>query len=186
MNEKIFFNSIIVQKEALTIKEITTEEYKSYYNLFNANRDRLRRYFPKTTDKIQSLADAKQYLIDCCQKRKNEELFPFGIYIDNELLGWISVRTIDWEKRKCELGYYIDKVYEGRGISSMSVDGVTKFCFRTLKMKTIFLRIGEDNIGSQKVAKKTGFHCVSILKNNFKNEKGDLIDLLYYELQKKF
>ena len=185
MKENIFFNSIIFQNEKLTIKEITAEEHKSYFNLFHANRDRLRRYFPKTTNKIQHLTDAKQYLIDCHKKRNNDELFPFGIYMDSKLVGWISVRTIDWVKRKCELGYYIDYKFEGRGISSISVDKITDFCFKTLKMKTIFLRIGEDNIGSQKVAQKNGFHCTAVIKNEFKNETGALIDLLYYELQKE-
>ena len=173
-------NLIIYQTDHLTIKPIDPNEYQEYYQLLQSNRTRLTRYFPVTIKKIKSPIHAQSHLKECIEKKDNAELYPFGIYHRQKLIGWISIKTIRWEQKECELGYYIGNEYEGKGIITTAIAQVTEFCFDALQMQKIFLRIGTDNHASQRVAEKNGFTQEKILKQEFKIETGELIDIYYY------
>lgn len=162
------------------VKIISQEEYEAYYLLLEKNRSHLKSYFPKTTQSVQSIEDAQIQLSKICKKYLHKELYPFGVYKDYQLIGWISLKNIDWRIPKAELGYYLDKSFEGQGIISKGVKKVVHFAFNDLEMEKLFIRTGPENIGSQKIALKNGFVEEGILRSEFRLEDGKLIDTIYY------
>ena len=80
------------------------------------------------------------------------------------------------------MGYFIDKDYEGKGIITKGLSQVIRFCFDTLKLKKLFLRIDPDNFPSKRVAEKNGFIVEGTLRSEYRTGNGDLIDLVYYGL----
>lgn len=169
-----------IKCENFSLKIISEKEYEAYYALINNNRERLKPFFPGTLKAVQSLDHAKVHLTNLHQKLKNKIFYPFGIYESEKLIGWISIKNIDWRILKGELGYYIDESSEGKGIISQSVNEVVKFAFDELEMEKIFIRTGPNNLGSQRVAIKNGFIKEGVLRNEFRKESGELIDTIYF------
>ncbi len=97
-------------------------------------------------------------LADLCVKAEHCTAYMFGIFIDNELNGCISITNIIYGPL-CSgmLGYYLDERYNGCGIMSAAVRLVLKFGFEELKLHRIEAGAMERNAGSVHVLKKNGF-----------------------------
>ena len=162
------------------IKIIEPVEFQSYFQLLENNRTRLERFFPKTIMAVQNEKQALAHLEKLKLKHAQKEIYPFGIYVDGKLMGWISAKNFDWRIPKCELGYYVDQAFAGKGITTKAVAEICKFCFEELAVEKIFLRTGVDNIASQKVALKNGFVKEGLLRNEFRIETGALVDTVYF------
>lgn len=169
-----------IECKSFSLKIISENEHKAYFTLIDTNRNRLIRYFPNTVRSVQTSKQARNHLIKIHKKHQEKGIYPFGIYQNDTLIGWISIKNIDWRIPKSELGYYIDKSYEGKGIITNAVNEIVTYSFENLGIEKIFLKIGTDNIGSQKVATKNGFLKEGVLRKEFRIENGDIIDLAYY------
>lgn len=162
------------------LKPIKEEEYLKLFELLAKNRSRLQRYFPNTIKEIATKEDSRKHLKDSDLKRNKKEKYLLGIYDEENLIGYINVKNIEWEVPKCEIGYFIDEDYEGKGIMTKQIKKTVDYCFNELGMMKIYLRIGKENEGSRIIAKKTGFEKEGILRKEFRTETGELIDLEYY------
>ena len=92
------------------------------------------------------------------------------------------LKSINWRVPKCELAYFIDKNNEGKGIISGITKVMVDFCFNELNMNKIWIETGEDNFGSKAIALKNGFKMEGLLRNNFRDSDGNLMNIEYYGL----
>lgn len=159
---------------------IQPNDYQAFDRLIENNRERLKRYFPITINKTQNTLKVRAYLQEWSQLLNKKELFPFGLFQEEEIFAVVLIKNIDWKIGKAELGYYIDADQEGRGITTLLVNNTITYCFEELELQKVFLRIAPDNLASIKVAEKTGFIKEGILRREFKIETGELVDMVYY------
>ena len=164
----------------MLLKILDENDYNQFYQLVVNNHDRLKRYFPNTTKGISDKDAVIKRLIENKTPGNKKTLYTFGLFDQSQLIAYINVKNIDWDNLKCELGYFIDQAYEGRGLMTKYVGQVCNFCFEKLKLSKIFLRIGPENIGSKKTAEKNGFIKEGTLRKEFKIETGEWIDVEYY------
>ena len=118
------------------------------------------------------------------EKEKSGYYFYVRNIETNCLIGYIGIKKIDYHISKCELFYFIDKNFEGKGIISKAIYEVIGFCFKELKMNKIFICTSKINFGSQQIALKNGFVKEGTLRQEFKNFEGILEDINYYGLLK--
>ena len=163
-----------------TIRLIEKEESDKFFELIERNRSRLKKYFPNTVREVGSKKDAAHHLLVSHEQMEKKEKYLFGLYCKDELIGYTNVKNFDWEIPKCELGYFIDEAYEGRGLMTKMVKNISDYCFEELKVLKVFLRIAKENQGSIKIAERTGFIKEGSLKKEFRLESGELIDVEYY------
>jgi RimJ/RimL family protein N-acetyltransferase len=109
-------------------------------------------------------------------------MLSYGIYLkeENNLIGHIFAKSIEWKIPKCEIGYYIDKNYEGKGYITEAVNTLVEYCFTHLKMQKIFIRIIPGNAGSRRVAEKAGFTLEGLLRKEFRTHDNELVDVEYF------
>jgi ribosomal-protein-serine acetyltransferase len=165
----------------------TPADAPAILELVSINRPRLIDNFPGTTVAVIDLVSTKGFVKEKIQQAKRKELFCFFLK-DNKkrkVVGMFIIKSIEWKIPKAELGYYIDKDYEGKGITSKAVAKVIRHCFSDLKMNKLFLRTVKNNKGSQRVAEKNGFKREGTLRKDFRTGKGKLVDVYYYGLVKK-
>lgn len=169
--------------ETVTINNISAEEF---YALIERNRDHIAKTFPRTLDACQDFAATAAFLKNNCQKQKNDESYFFYLRdtLIGHLTGYIVIKNIERHVLKCELAYFVDKDYQGRGIITQTVAHVVSFCFNDLKLNKVYICTSQENIGSQKVALKNGFRQEGVLKQEFKNGQGVLEDVVYFGLVK--
>lgn len=101
----------------------------------------------------------------------------FVIDIGGQLAGSVGIINIDGHK--CEIGYWIDEKYEGKGIMTKVIALVTNYALRNLNMKRIFAPILPHNKGSARVLEKNGYEMEGILRN-FYLKDGNYTDALCY------
>jgi ribosomal-protein-serine acetyltransferase len=141
-------------------------------------------YFPKIAKAAINLSSTVAYIEERVKQADAKESYCFLIEDtkNKKLAGIISLKSFDWTIPKCEMGYFVDKDYEGKGIITKGLTQVIRFCFDTLKLKKLFLRIAPNNFPSKRVAEKNGFIVEGTLRNEYRTGNGDLIDVNYYGL----
>ena len=166
------------------LENISSEEF---FDLIDRNKERLKNTFPVTLSHCLNHPATIDFLKFNERKESKKENYFFYIrnLETNNLIGYIGVKNIDLKISKCELFYFIDKDFEGKGITSTVVLQTIDFCFKDLKINKIFICTSKLNLGSQQIAIKNGFLQEGILREEFKNGDGILEDIIYFGLLKK-
>lgn len=165
------------------IENILAEEF---YKLIDKNRNHIGKTFPVTLANSDSLKKAKDFLAVSLDKEKNKEGFYFYArdIKTNTLIGYLCIKTIDYRISKCELGYFVDEDYQGKGITSKMVSDALEFCFNELLLNKVFICTSEVNVASQRIALKHNFKQEGILRDEFRNGDGGLQNSVYFGLLK--
>lgn len=173
--------------KGIQVKPVEKEDFIEIYNVIERNRERLITYFPKTSTNIKDIDTAKKFAKQKVKQALDKEQYCFIILLKNkpEIIGMVMIKNIDWTIPKGELAYFIDKEYEGLGITSNAVKCVVEFCFKQLQMEKIYIKFNPENTGSKKVAIKNGFEKEGFLKREFRTGYGHLTDVERYGLLKK-
>lgn len=157
-----------------------------FYELIDKNRDHIGHTFPVTLANSDSPENAENFISVSKDREKNSEGYYFYArdIKTNKLIGYLCVKTIDYRISKCELGYFIDKDYQGKGITSKMVSDALEFCFKELMMNKVFICTSEVNLASQRIALKHNFKQEGILRDEFRNGDGQLQNTVYFGLLK--
>ena len=168
------------------IETIGTVLPEEFYNLIEANRNHIRKSFPITLSNCRDVKSTAKFLAESADNEAWKENYYF--YIRNTetkiLIGYIVIKNIETDIAKCELAYFIDKDFEGKGITTKAAGNTLVFCFGELKMNKVTIRTSTINAASQQIALKHGFAQEGILRQEFKNGEGILEDVLYFGLLK--
>ncbi len=183
-----FFNYsiMITGNEKIIIRSIEKRDAEKYFNLINENRDRISKYFPKTVSSNKDLSSTIQFTDLRISLSEKNEFFTYLIEerVTEKIIGSVFLKDIDWHIGKGEMGFFIDRNYEGKGIITKAVGLVTDHLFANKNLNKIFLRISRDNYGSLRVAEKNRFTREGVLRSDFKTFDGELIDVMYFGLLK--
>src|SRR6218665_3686381 len=113
------------------IKNLLPEEF---YQLIDKNRSHIEKTFPVTPANSDSLEKAQNFIKLSLEKESNKEGFHFYAreMNTNDLIGYLCVKSVDIRISKCELGYFVDEDFQGKGITSKMVAIALDFCFNEL------------------------------------------------------
>ncbi len=168
------------------LDKIENIHFKEFFDLIENNRNRIIKTFPVTVSNCIDLKATEKFI----SKNIQIEIEKIGYYFyirnieTKHLIGYIGIKKIDYHISKCELFYFIDNHFEGKGIISKAVSEVIGFCFNELKMNKIFICTSKINFRSQQIALKNGFVLEGTLREEFKNHEEVLEDINYYGLLK--
>lgn len=160
------------------------EDVADFFEIVKNNRKRLVDSFPITVQRCMTKSYTRLYINEMITQWTSGIKYGFGIKLKEEgqLIGHIGIKNIDQRVPKCELGYFIDREYQGQGFVKEAISQVQSICFSELKMHKIFLRIISGNEASIGVAKKCGFTKEATLKKDFRTYGGDLVDVEYFSI----
>lgn len=170
----------------MQIRLIEKEDFEDIFNLVEKNRERLLKYFPRTSAIVKDLDSAKRFAKLKVRQALEREQYYFLIISKSQsaIIGMVMVKNIDWTIPKGELAYFVDEDYEGIGITSNAVKFVVEYCFENLEMEKLYIKFDPENIGSKKVAIKNGFEKEGFLRREFRTGQGALTDVERYGLLK--
>lgn len=174
----------MLQTNRFFILPLHINHTEQFYQLLSSNHNRIKESFPKLTSSNSSLAESKEYIEQKMLDFENKLFFSFGLWLkDTEtLIGYLAIKNIDWSISKAEMGYFIDQIYEGKGMVTEALQILISYAFDELKMNKLYLRSLQNNIASQRVAEKNGFLKEGILRKEFKSGNDQLEDVIYYGL----
>jgi RimJ/RimL family protein N-acetyltransferase len=168
------------------LEKLQNIRYYEFFELIENNRSRIQKTFPVTVSNCLDLKTTNEFITKNIQIEKEKTGYYFYVRSieTNNLIGYIGIKKIDYHISKCELFYFIDKEFEGKGIISKAVSEVINLCFNELKMNKIFICTSKVNFASQQIALKNDFVLEGTLREEFKSFEGELEDINYYGLLK--
>ena len=154
------------------------------YNTIDRDREYLRKWLP-FVDYMTSLTD-EEYFVKCVvlNRAKGEKNEIFTIWYQGTFAGLIGFRDSDWENHHTEIGYWLAKDMQKKGIITNSVIKLISYAFNDLNMNRIQIRCGVGNSSSSSIPQKIGFSFEGIERESEKHANG-YIDLEVYSLLKK-
>lgn len=171
---------------AWTINRISKILPEEFYALIDRNREHISKTFPVTLANCMDLEKTVTHISNNSTKEDKKEGYYF--YLRNlesrELIGYVVIKNINASLSKCELAYFVDKDFEGKGIITKAVANVLAVCFNELNMNKAYICTSLVNTASQKIALKHGFVQEGILREEFRNGEGLLEDVMYFGLLK--
>jgi ribosomal-protein-alanine N-acetyltransferase len=148
------------------------------------NKERLKLFFPVTLEMNSSLEKTEVYISIKNKEIEEKTNFTFVIRVKNnqQIVGLIIIKKIDWDAKQGEFAYCIGSEFEGKGLTSFTVKKITNFAFEELGLKTLQIIAHKTNIRSIKVAENNGFIWQRTLQNQFTPTDGAPLDMELYEL----
>lgn len=70
---------------------------------------------------------------------------------------WCGFHDIDWDSRQCDMGYWVRKSAQGRGIATETTNALLRYAFGALGMRRVGLTHSSGNDASRRIAEKLGF-----------------------------
>ena len=101
------------------------------------------------------------------------------------LVGIISLKNIDFEKKKAIVGYWIGELYWGKGIATESVALVITYAFSMLGLEEICAYVFSENKASIRVIEKNGMIKKEEL-NEFNKMSGRYHRTTIYVIQRSY
>ncbi len=173
------------QKDYILVR-IDTVLFGDFFNLIKTNKSYIEKGFAVTVRRCATKEGAKELYNQWVSDEKKGDAYSFFINHSksNNLVGLVNVKNIDKQARKAEMGYFISQQATGKGITTKLTQEVVTYCFETLQMNKVFLRVFPENIASQRVALKIGFKQEGLLRHDYLGHNNQYEDVLYFGLLK--
>lgn len=153
---------------------------ESYYTIISEQKNYFKRWLSWAR-----YANSVDFFLDFIKKSLHDyadgkSLTCAIIYKDN-IVGNISFNSISTALKKVEIGYWLQKEYQGRGIVSQSVSALVIYAFDKLDMEVVQISTAVDNLPSCRVCDRLGFSLKGTIANA-ENVNGRIVDHAIYSL----
>jgi ribosomal-protein-serine acetyltransferase len=143
---------------AITLRVPRAEDASTIFSVVDANRERLREWLP-WLDLNASVGDSQAFVQNCTKARLAKQSATWLIDCQGNVAGVISINDLQWQNRACEIGYWVAKEFEGRGVVSACVAALVDLAFDELALHRIEIRVAVGNVRSRAVPERLGFTC---------------------------
>lgn len=128
----------------------------------------------------------KEKVLDFIKNAKNyKNQIHLACVDDNDnYLGTISLKNIDYENRNAEYAISFHEKAFGTGASTYATEEILRIAFEELKLQKVYLNVLSINERANAFYNKIGFKKVGIFHNHILKNNG-YEDLIWYEMQKE-
>ena len=124
-----------------------------------------------------SINDANYWI-----KKTKEDEFSFNIYLNNKLIGGISISK-KLGNTRWELGYWIGEKYWGNKYAKEACESLIKYFFTNTSNNIIYASHMKDNMKSKKIILSLGFKEIG-LGSKYSLSRQEEIEDINYQLIK--
>ncbi|MGJ5813354.1 GNAT family N-acetyltransferase [Paludibaculum fermentans] len=165
----------------LVLQALDASQAETIYAAVDANREHLRVWLP-WVDFSRSPADTLRFLQEMEAKRAAALTVAYSLWTGpTELVGIIGVHDISLANGNLQIGYWVAKAQEGKGLISRACEAMLRLAFETLGMERVEIRCAEGNQRSARVPERLGFQFEGILRHSAKLH-GEFVDMRLYSL----
>ena len=164
---------------SLVLKEINESSARDIFHLIDNNHSHLREWLP-FIDNTKRPEDTEQFIR---WVRKSDRDLVFEIRENNEIIGLIALKDIDYLNCKTEIGYWLTKDHEGKGIITRSCEALLDICFKEMGMNRVQIKAATGNAKSLLVSERLGLKFEGIERaGEYLN--GRFADLMVFSILK--
>ena len=156
-----------------------------YCAVSQKNRAHLTRYeSDNVAMTIKTEEDAEIVVRDLAAAWVARDCFFLGAF-DKQTEGFVAqiyIGVVNWALPEFQIGYFVDKDYEGHGYVTEAVMGTLQFILDHLKAHRVRLECDDTNVRSYRVAERCGMRREGHIRENKKNADGTIGGTLYFGL----
>lgn len=121
------------------------------------------------------------YLLWYKSKKSLFKKYIFGVFLENELLGYITLKQINWVMREAYMGVSFDPDQIDKGYGTIAIQAYLELVMQKYKLKRIFLKTGCFNLRGQRCYSKVGFKEFKRVFEPYEDQSQQFELLLRYE-----
>jgi ribosomal-protein-serine acetyltransferase len=108
-----------------------------------------------------------EYIRAARQELDDQSSIALGIFRNNRLIGGIGMHNWDHRIRKAQLGYWLVKDEEGKGVLQRCATVLISYLFEQVQLNKLELHYLPNNKRSAAVAQRLGFTIEGLLRDQF-------------------
>lgn len=142
--------------EEITLRHIQVEDAKELFRLTEDSREQLREWLP-WVDATKTEENSLSFIKITLDSYEAKKALNYGVFFNGELAGMVGFNSIDWSNRIAFIGYWLANDFQGNGIMTRAVQGLTNYAFEELGLNRIDIRAATGNMKSRAIPERLGF-----------------------------
>ena len=167
-------------KKNLYLRRISHHDAHEVFDLIDNNRLHLNEWLPFIDLTIS--VESTHAFIDQVQKHYSREIV-FTICFGDKICGLIGLKDIDMDNQKVEIGYWIARHVQGKGIVTESANALIERIFSQMRINRVQIKCAVGNTRSSNIPKRLGFMQEGIERQGERHKDG-YFDLEVYAMLK--
>jgi RimJ/RimL family protein N-acetyltransferase len=174
----------MIETERLLLRPWQAHDRHTLLALLDTDRSRLTLDFPKTLAAVQDAATAANFIEEKTREWHTRAGYQLGIWqkANNQCIGFVSFKNIDWSVPKAELAYLLAATAEGQGLMLEAARASLTWAFERLDLERVYCNARPDNLRSGMLAERLGFRREGLMRHAFRGGDGALHDTILYGL----
>lgn len=157
--------SILIDDELL-LRTLQPSDANELFDIVDASRVHLRPWLP-WVDMNTREEHTLQFIQQAIVSQHNQDAMALGIVYQGKLIGSMGMHDWNHGLNKAQLGYWISKDFEGRGIINNCLKGFINFLFGKVGLNKIEIQFVVSNKRSAAVAERLGFKIEGIIRQSY-------------------
>ena len=124
--------------------------------LIEANRPHLSIWLPWVQE-THTLEDARRFIRFGQRQYTQHNGMQFGVRVHGQLAGSAGYNYIDHDQQQTEIGYWLGRTFQGKGIMTGVCRTLTTYAFDTLDVKVVKIRCSAENDRSRAIPERLGY-----------------------------
>jgi ribosomal-protein-serine acetyltransferase len=159
------------------VRTFTPDDADVVFALVDAERDRLRRWFP-WVDGTKTVDDQRTWIERAIASEHDRE--ANGIWLrSGDVAGTVGL-TVNPLENGGEIGYWLGSSFEGRGLVTRASAALLDHAFDRIGLHRVTIRAAVPNDRSRAVAERLGFTQEGVLREAGLVNTGERHDLVVY------
>ena len=159
--------------DEVTLKRFAHDVDGIKFKTIQSNRDHLLPWLP-WVDNIYFPTQVRLFTENQIKEFNHGRIFGYNVFFNKVFVGSAVIYDVSERNHNCKLGYWLDKLYRGRGIATQCATTLIDYAFNSLNMHRIEIRAAVGNEASIALAKRLNFTKEAIL-----HDEQYLIDRYY-------
>lgn len=173
MNEFKPAGEIKVDNE-IVMRRMSHDYDQQRYDAIISSREHLLPWMP-WAHFYQSFDEMPKFIDTQIEAFDKGAVLGYDIIYNGEFVGAIDLHNLSAEHRRCEIGYWLDQKYTGKGIASRCTTKITEYAFNEIDMHRVIIQAASQNKASCAIAERLNFAFEGTLRDN------ELLDGKYYD-----
>ena len=163
----------------LSLRWISAADIEDLFSIFSNGE--VMRYW--STPPLADIAGAKKLLAEIHEGFQHRTLLKWGVALrsNDKLVGTTTLYSLDFDNRRCELGYALGRIHWGNGYMQEALNATLGFAFGDLDMRRIEADVDPRNAASIRTLERLGFQREGFLRERWQ-VNGEIQDALFYGL----
>ncbi len=142
------------------------------FSLVDCSREHLRPWMPWEKH-TTSVNDSLQYLKKAIDDWNEQTIFDYSVFeiSSGKMIGSFGLHTIQWNRKSCELGYWLGAQFQGQGFASESVKLGEDIALE-IGLHRVVIACDRLNQRSQQVARRNGYRLEAKLIDHAPSGEG--------------